>query len=1477
MFYALLGLIISPVLLYLIVLIPGVQNYTGQSIANRLSKDLGTEISVESVYFTPIKKIVLKGLLIKDSQKDTLLYIQKINAQIDSLDFSSKQIYFASLTASKLKAHLISNDINANYSFIIDSLFKNKTSKSKWQYNVKDIRLKSSEISYKKQASHNSNSIFNPNDIHLKNLSLNIDKISQKENRTFFHIKNLSLKEKSGLNIKKMKGYVRISDNRIELTDFRLNTLHSFISIGTFKVSPDSLQNFNSDFNRIPIELKINSLALDHKDLKLFIPNFPKLQDRINLRGYFSGTLEDLKGRDINIIAGTSTNLLTNFDISGLPNFKESYVHLNVKHLKTSIVDIAKILSLKQGNDSYEFPESFQEIGQIEYSGNFTGFLDNLVAYGQFKTKLGDIKTDIGIKLTEDDKLVYSGYINTQSFNIGKLIHSDENLTRVTMDVSVQGYKKGKDNFNSYIQGSVDSIDINGYKYEKIVLNGLLSNKKFNGVLNLNDPNAQLMFNGKVDFQNTVPDFDFTASIDNLNLDKLNIAPNLINSKLSVKLNSRLYGNSINTLSGKTVIHDGKIQINENTYPVDSLLIIAQQDSSYKTIDISSDILEGRLSGNYNLNTIPKDIKKTLAQYLPSVFDHFDDFESSNQFDFSLQTKKIEGLTQAIKSNIVVSDSSYINGTFDGNYNYLKLNASLGKMTYNVISGNNIAINLETKDNQISTKIKSDLIYYKQLLPLHHFSIDQECFNDSILLSVNWHDDEKEANKGALFTHTTINKTQLGETFAKIHILPSSVVIADSTWTVQDAEINILPNGLRFNTFRVHHLNQEININGSIYKDLNGKLETHIQNINLEELSSLLNIKRLKLEGLLNGSVYLKNSYLNPIITSNIALRNFRINDEDIGLLRLNSSWDQDEKQVVINSKITRNKIVPLIGSGYYKPSDKNFYFDFELDSLPLGFLNLYTNKVIQNLKGNGSGSLSFSKTSYGIALQGGVKVNDAIFDVDLLQCSYHLKDSVMFTPEKIFFDNMTLTDANGNKGIFEGAIHHRNFYNMDFGLYIHANNMLLMDTKPKDNPLYYGTVYATGDLAVTGSTYDLNLNLNGVTERNTKFYIPMSDKEESLDNNFIRFLNRTEQDINDNSQTSEYKADISNFSLNMGIEVTPDAEVQVIFDPAVGDILKSWGRGNINIQMNKEGDVSFFGEYVAEKGDYLFSLENIVNKRFDINRGGTVIWEGDPYDAIIDLTATYKLKTSIQPLILPSSGQTTENSELNRRVPIHCDLILSKRLSQPNIKFNISAPTLEQSNQNLIDEAISTDEELNRQVLSLLVMNKFYTPNFNASNSSNSGVNSAALANTSEMLSGQLSNWLSQISNDVDVGINYRPEDELSSEQIEVALSTQIFNDRVTLNGNVEYGKYSPTSQSSSNIVGDFDLDVKLNKSGSLRAKAYTHSNDDFSFDSSPTTQGIGISYQEEFDTVGELLRKYWNWITGKAKKEEEVTVKEE
>jgi len=335
---------------------------------------------------------------------------------------------------------------------------------------------------------------------------------------------------------------------------------------------------------------------------------------------------------------------------------------------------------------------------------------------------------------------------------------------------------------------------------------------------------------------------------------------------------------------------------------------------------------------------------------------------------------------------------------------------------------------------------------------------------------------------------------------------------------------------------------------------------------------------------------------------------------------------------------------------------------------------------------------------------------------------------------------------------------------------------------------------------------------------------------------------------------------------LNFDLTVTPDAVIQIIFDPKLGDIIESRGTGNLDLKINTTGDFSIYGDYVIEDGNYLFTLQNFINKRLTIESGGTIRWTGDPFDATIDIVAVYRTRASLNDLFGTDIDRYNSLSVVDDRMTI------TGRLMAPDVQYDIYLPNADEETRLSVNNAIISSEELNKQFISLLIQNRFVLSNERSGSVSSQAASpytNMAGVSASEFLSNQLSHWLSQISNDVDIGINYRSNREMRSDEVQVALSTQLFNDRLSINGSVDVATNASLS-ASDNIVGEFDIDYKLTRNGKLSIKTYNRLNNDILYENSPYTQGFGVFYKEEFDTLGELWRQYIQKLSGKKEEED-------
>ncbi|MGQ9620833.1 MAG: translocation/assembly module TamB domain-containing protein, partial [Bacteroidales bacterium] len=480
------------------------------------------------------------------------------------------------------------------------------------------------------------------------------------------------------------------------------------------------------------------------------------------------------------------------------------------------------------------------------------------------------------------------------------------------------------------------------------------------------------------------------------------------------------------------------------------------------------------------------------------------------------------------------------------------------------------------------------------------------------------------------------------------------------------------------------------------------------------------------------------------------------------------------------------------------------------------------------------------------------------------------------FYNEDIVLNIIVLKYEIGIRVLIKGSFYNKNFKDYSVDLVIRTNDCMVLNTRLKDNELFYGTAYATGVTTIKTQGQVLRFDISARTGRNTRFFIPLNTGLSVTESSFVTFISRGDDVQKESGQIARYPQVYSPktaMEVAFDLEVTPDAEVQLIMDPKAGDIIKGSGSGNLNISLDRKGTFKIFGDYTIENGDYLFTLGNIINKPFTVQSGGRISFNGEVDKAEIDIRAVYRTKASlyeIMPGLLP-------DEKLKERIPVECLLVLTGKLFSPVIGFDINLPTADEETRAYLRSMIKSEEEMSRQFLFLLVMNSFYADPSAGTQLRTADIGSATVGvTTMEMLSNQLSNWLSQISKDFDIGLVYRPGSSAlpNSQELQVALSTQLLNDRVTINGNFDVAGNQATGRvgtsSTNTITGAFDIEYRISER--LRFKFFNRSNDNLYIDNGVQyTQGIGLFYRQDFNKLRDFFVKKEK---SPVKKEEGVTI---
>ena len=1424
--------------LYLISQSSTVQTYFTRKLANKLSGQLNTKIHIGGIDIAFFNKVILKNFWAEDNFEDTLVFVERFAATIDSFSFREKYIAFKNIGFENSSLRL-SSDSSGNFSYRLPEI-KQDTSKKeagKWKVICSDFSFKGANIFYTPAPSGgNQNVLLNDINFNIKNLKFLGDSLS-------FDMNSLSLHTSNDFDILNMGASISVGKGITRLRNVSLNTLRSEIAEAGLSYRFHGKAGLDAPAE---ILLNIGRSQISFEDLAIFIPAIEGMDQVVDFSGEISGSMASLRGRDIYLRTGRNTVVNCNFYLNGLPDIENLYLFFDLDNLQTSFSDLNNInLPEKSGIRKLTFPEPFYQAGQIRYRGNFTGFLTDFVAYGKMESRMGNISTDLSFVPLADRKLQLDGKLSTTDFKLGSLF-KNPGFGNISFDGQVNGeYDRANGHIGGTFIGGISNFDIKGYTYENIVIDGTFEDKNFDGMIRIDDPNLTLDFLGKLHLNPDIPEFDFDLSLRKTDLIALNLDSTNTTSGLAMIVKANFKGDNIDNLNGFINIENGSYRNQNGELTFQDMNVKTGGNDTNRILTFNSGFFDAEIIGRYNLRKLPDAFRNIISVYLPGLKVSENKFVYRNNFVFNAQIKDLDKITEIFLPGTTVETPFSVGGEINTDSRLFALNSNLP----GIVSGNyafkDILLRAESNDSY-SAKIGIGHIQTKSDFDIYNISLNTEAKSNCINTRLTWNNYHRLTYSGEIDTRTELSGAG-PDLSARIEIFPSKIYLADSLWNINHSSISIDSSAITVNNLTFTDKTQAVKIDGKITENFKDRLTVTLKDIRLGQIENYLQQDRV-LKGTINGDIEVEDFYGKRLIYSDLSVSGLHYKGQDLGNVYLVNRWDNATSKITTELEIKKEGQPQLEVFGDYEPQNRSLQYTARFDHLPVIILDQFIRKSLSGFKGEATGQLKIYGTPENIFVDGALMGDSAGLEIDYTKVNYRFSDSVKFKRDRIIFDNITIYDELNNQGTFNGTIRHKNFRDMEYNLSISSPKILAINTTPKDNGLFYGKVIAGGSFYVTGVGTNIDLNGDGKALLGSEVNISLDYEQEAAQYDFIRFVDKSFRE--EEATVFTNTADTST-NLNLRIEVTPEAKAQLIYNSQIGDIIKVQGDGILQLGMDKNGDITIFGTCNITRGDYLFTLQNIINKKFTIEPGGSITWSGDPYNAIINLAAVYSLRASLYQLFL-NNYQNIDNTQ---RIPVDCKINLTGNLTNPDIGFDIAFPMVETRLVDELQQFFNTEEEMNRQIISLVVLGQFYTPeymrgSYDASITSPNLIGSTA----SELFSNQFSNWLSQISNDFDIGLNYRPGSQVTKDEVELALSTQIFNDRVTLNGNIG-NNANPTGNNNSQIVGDFDLKVKLTNNGKIQLKAFNRSNNNLIYETAPYTQGIGLIFKEEYDTFEELL----------------------
>jgi hypothetical protein len=1047
------------------------------------------------------------------------------------------------------------------------------------------------------------------------------------------------------------------------------------------------------------------------------------------------------------------------------------------------------------------------------------------------------------------------------------------------MEGKVAGSGLSQNSADFRLNGQVHSLGIKGYTYKNINTNARFASERFDGLLEIDDPNLQVKINGTIDLREAKNIVNINASLDTAFLHNLNLSKDSIFLRADFVADTK--GLTLDSLSGTADFHNFKIIFNNESLALDSIRLNAYRDKDYRSISLQTSLADAEIKGVFylsdlydNIRTLSKEIGLNLRNNEPEIKDYYQKKTykpKPHQADINLTLKDVKPFVSLLGIDLHLSPNTTIKGKFTSGYTTIfQAYTGFDSLRYqgNLFLDSEVDFTASKIADSTSVLAMASIVSDRQL-------IGPKLRTKNLLVEGIWNNNlinfGLDADQDGQSNYIRLKgKVEFLHDSTVITMAPSSLQLLERNWSFMPDNYLSVKRG---NNWNFHHLaltnvEQSLGVNGELSEDPSKILSVDIRNLDL----SLLNvITTKKFTGIADAKVEMSDFYNAPSLQNDVNIKDLTVNEFLVGDVTGRNQWDTLQNKFNLNLYIDRiqQRTVNLVG--VYDPLDKRSPLDIiaNLENANIKILEPFLEDIFSDMGGTVSGQFNIAGALDAPRIQGEGTLSDAKIMINYLRTSYLVSGKIGLTPTSIYFKDIELTDSFKNKGKLNGAITHEVFSRMTMNIDASFRNFQVLNTSAKDNSLFYGQAYATGTVNLDGPISNLRITSEARTEKNTRVYIPVSGTSTSDQKEFINFTNFTDTTyVKKYTKSASEKINLTGITFDLNLDVTPDAYCEIIIDIKAGDIIRGRGNGDLKLQIDTKGEFNMLGPFEFTEGWYNFTLYDIINKEFKINKGSTITWLGDPYQGVLNIDASYNQLASLLPIILDVQIQESPPSQLRRKYPVQVLLELDGPMLSPLFTFDIDAkdlpknigssnPKIRTVNLDLEFTAFKNkldEQELKRQVFSLIVLRRFSPPeSFNTSGT--------VVSSLSELLSNQLSYWMSQVDENLEIDVDIASMDQESFNTFQLRFSYTFMNGRLRVTGDGTFNNTSnqPTGSNPNSVAGDWTLDYKLTADGKLRVKMYSRTNVNpilYSVQNQTAmTTGASIIHTQSFNELRDLF----------------------
>ncbi|MDL2255153.1 translocation/assembly module TamB domain-containing protein [Parabacteroides sp. OttesenSCG-928-K15] len=1434
---------------------------------HELSEYLGVPVRVERIGIKWISRLTLEGVYLEDQAGKPMIEANHVSAGFKLLPLLQGKYVFTTVRLFGFNMHLQKErpDEKLNLQFLIDAFASRDTlrEKSPIDLRLNSVLLRQGKVSYDVQSEKQTNGIFNAKHIDIQNISANISLKVFNADSINAHVKKLSFNEASGFALNRLSMNIIGNRDSTYIDQFEVRLPNSRLNIDKAAIQTSAIDGVTSLFNNAPLALSIAPSRLCLKDLAAFTPAFAYFSDTVQISAEASGVVNNIDLQHLTVRQANKMMFNGQMNLRGITDPKETYIFGKVNQMYVTPEGLSALAN-NFNKEQIQLPEPILNLGTIHFSGEISGFFDNLVAFGQFTSSVGSIETDIllGSDKTNNIAAFVRGHIASSNLAISDLFPEGNPYGNGRFDITIDAAKPANASFSGSIQANINEFDYKNYTYENILLSGNFQENGFDGTMEVNDENGYFFAEGLFENNKQNSVFNFTADLNHFRPDKLNLSQKYEEPEISFSLQADFTGNTFDNVEGTLRIDSLQILTKPSDFFLEKMEIEAVGHADDRRVNIASDLLNGEIVGAYSFETMVPSIINTFELYLPSLIKHARKRSQvkENNFSVYLTLHNTEALSNTMLLPVTIVKDATISGYYNNRYDKFRIEANLPQFRvagsdfdsgYLIARNEEEKVDVQLKATQFNAKgtrnyidLKADAVDNLINTTIHWANNKEQLFKADFAASVLFVEEEGERGKPELRTEISIHE--------------NPVFISDSTWLVHPASVTIQNGKIDIDNFIFTHADQFIHLDGIVSRNVQDTLQLKLQDIELSYIFDILNIPVLQFAGKATGDFVINDLYQSRILNTDLTVEDFAFNNTLLGKLNLYSEWDELQQGILMLGSIYKNDSTWTDVNGYIYPvkPKEGLSLHFDANDIDISFLHPFLDNVATGVKGRGFGHVHLFGSFKDITIEGDTYVKDAGLGIEFLNTYYTFSDSIHLTPNRIQANGVTVNDKYGNAARMDFTFNHSYFRDYNFLADIQTNKVLLYDHTERTSPIIYGKAFGTGTGRISGNDKVIDFDINMRNDANTSVGFNFMTSSASTAYDFITFIDpnspdsiQGEADDNTHSRRASLADEGTEIRMNVQLDITPDAIIELIMDPIGGDKIKGRGTGSIQIQYGTKSDLRMYGGASIQEGNYNFSLQQILHRDFKIREGSTISFQGDPMNANLDINAIYSLTANVGDL---DQGILRESDRAN--IPVNCVLNIEGALQSPLISFDIELPGSNEEIERQVRSLIDTDDQMTRQIVYLLVLQKFYTPEYIVNEYRTADFSAVA----SSAISTQVSNILNSMTDKVQIGTNIRTAQDggfNENTEIEMLLSSQLLDNRLLFNGN--FGYRNSMALQKNVFVGEFDLEYKLTPSGDIRLKAYNHANDMYYLKQSLTTQGVGIMFKRDFTNLYDLFHR--------------------